>query len=50
MNLTSIRENTGSIPGIAQRVKETVLPWAVVQVADEAWILRGCGCGVGQQL
>ena len=27
-----------------------LLPWAVVQVAEVAQMLRCCGCGVGQQL
>ena len=38
MNPTSIHEGVDLTPGPAQWVKDSALPWAVVQVADEAQI------------
>ena len=45
MNPTSVREDEGLIPGLAQLVKDPVLLWHNV-----AQIWCCCGYGAGQQL
>ena len=49
-NPTSIHEDAGSIPGIAQCGEDLVLLQAVVQVSDVARILHSQGGGIGWQL
>ena len=49
-NPTSVREDVGLTPGLAQWVKDPMLLQAAMLVVDGARIPRCCGCGVGQQL
>ena len=45
--LHSVREGTGSLPGLPPWVKDPALLQAVVLVTDAAQIPCCCGCGVG---
>ena len=49
-NPTRTHEDLGFIPGLDQRVKDLVLPWAVMWITDMSQIPSYCGCSVGQQL
>ena len=48
-NPTNIHEDADKIHHLAQWGKDPVLPQAVVQVTDAAWILGCCDCAVGLQ-
>ena len=49
-NLASIHKDADLIPGLAQWVKDLVLPQAGAEYTDASQIRYCFGCGVGQQL
>ena len=50
MNPTSIHEDSGLTPGLAQWVRESGVAVSYGVVADSAQVWHCCGCGVSQQL
>ena len=47
MNLTSIHEDKGLLPGLIQWVRNLALPVSFGVGGDIAWIWHCCGCGIG---